>query len=94
MPFILNLILPIALKFGVGFLVDWLLEKFPFLKGRESETRKLIEEIVKDTVAKVEASQADRKDLKGQEKKHVEEMKNKIKQACDGVGCPTDLKGE
>lgn len=94
MPFLLNIIIPIALKFGVGFLVDWLLVKFPALKGSEPETRKLIEEIVRDTITKIEASKADRKDLKDQENGHVETMKTKIREACSGVGCPTDIKGE
>ncbi len=90
----LNLILPIALRFGAGFLVDWLMAKFPFLKGKEPETRKLIEDIVKDTLAKIDASKADRKDLKIQEKEHIQEMKSRIRSACNGVGCSTDLKGE
>lgn len=80
---ILNIILPLAVKFGL----EWALLHFPKLP--ES-----VKKILQDLIDALSASKADRKSAKQDEKEMVREAKQKIKVACNGVGCESGLKGE
>lgn len=85
-----NLIIPLAVRFGVAKLVDLLVAKAPSLKGAvNDEQKKVIEQAVREGIEKFRAATE-----RTEKKDAVRETKQKVRAACIGVGCPTDLKGE
>ncbi len=83
-----NLIIPLAVRFGVAKLVDLLVAKVPSLKGGVSdEQKKVIEMAVREGIEKFRAATE-----KAEKKEVVREVKKQVRAACYGVGCAPDLK--
>lgn len=75
--FLLNIIISLAIKFGLAFLF----RRFP---GIPQEIRDLLSEFLDKL--KLAKSAEEKNALKA-------EVKAKVKKHCEGTGCPMDVKG-
>lgn len=76
--FLLDLLISLALKFGV----PWLLSKFPFLP---SNLKDILQQLIDD----VKKSKDEHKEAVADARS---EAKSRIKKECFGVGCAIDTK--
>lgn len=80
---IIDLILKIALNWGIPFAVTWLFEKLPWLAKNIPNLADILKTLVENL--KASESKEERKELKA-------EAKEAIKRECFGIGCLTDTK--
>lgn len=78
MRLLLRILIPLVLKFGIPYVLEWLRKRFPSLDLGEAGA------VLKEHVAQM-------KDLNAN-KRAVEEKTQQRLRECSGVACPPDLK--